>query len=84
MLLTCCLLHIAIMILRHILYLVYLCPCLSLVLFMSYLFDSVVIFSLIFVIINYIISLKQAHLFFCTFLRISYIVLDDNMNEESE
>ena len=36
----CCLIYITIMILRHILYLVYLCPCLGLNQFMSYLCDS--------------------------------------------
>ena len=58
MLLRCCLLHITIILLRHILYLVYLCPCLGQVLFMSYLCDPIFIFSLIFIIINHKISLK--------------------------
>ena len=47
MLLSYCLIHIAIVILRHILYLVYLCPCLGLGLFMSYLCDVFFISSLV-------------------------------------
>ena len=39
MLLRCCLIHISIIILRHILYLPYLCPCLDLALLMSFLCD---------------------------------------------
>ena len=39
MLLRCCLIYISIIILRHFLYLLYLCPCLELGLFMSYLCD---------------------------------------------
>ena len=39
MLLRCCLIHITIIILRHILYLLYLCPCLDLDQFMSYICD---------------------------------------------
>ena len=65
-LLRCCLLHIAIMILRHILYLVYLCPRLGLV--WRNLCAQFFIFSLIFIIINRIISLKQTHLFFANVL----------------
>ena len=38
-LLRCCLIHISIIILRHFLYLLYLCPCLVLGLFKSYLCD---------------------------------------------
>ena len=45
MLLSCCLIHIAIIILSHILYLVYLYPCLDLGLFMSYLCDLFIYFS---------------------------------------
>ena len=39
MLLRCCLTHISIVIMRHFLHLLYLCPCQNLVLFMSYLCD---------------------------------------------
>ena len=83
MLLRLCLLHITVIILRHILYLVYLCPCLGLVLFISYLCGLFFIFSLSFIIINQTISLKQTHLFFAHFLEYLILVLDDNMNEES-
>ena len=41
-------------------------------------------FSLIFIVINLIMSLKQTHLFFVHFLRISPIILDDKVEEESE
>ena len=73
MLLTCCLIHIIIIILGHILYLVYLCPCPGLGLFMSCLCDLFFISSLIFIAINRITSFKQMHLFFCTFFRRSLI-----------
>ena len=69
MLLSCCLTHIKIFIPRHILNLVYLCPCLGLSLFISYLCDLFFIFIFIFIIIN-IFSLKQTYLLFCTLLRI--------------
>ena len=68
MLLRCCLLHITIIILIHILYLVYICTYLRLVLFILYLCDPFLIFSLIFILINHIISLKQTNLFFAYFL----------------
>ena len=56
--------------LRYILYLAYLCSCLGLGLFMSYLCDLFFIISLIFIIMNHITSLKQTHLiFFCKFLK---------------
>ena len=66
-------LQIIIIILRPILYLVYLCSCLGLVLFLSYLGDPFSIVSLIFITINHIISFKQIHLFFAKILRISHI-----------
>ena len=68
MLFTCCLLHITVIVLKHILYLVHLCPCFDLFLFMSYTCDRFFIFSLIFIIINHIISIRQTHLFFAHFL----------------
>ena len=47
------------------LHLVYLCPCFGLVLFLSYLWcNPFFIFSLIFIIVNHMISLKQTRLFF--------------------
>ena len=67
MLLRCCL-YIIIIILRHILYLVYLCPCLGLNVFMSYLCDLFFIISIIFIMINSIISWIPTHLFFCLYL----------------
>ena len=82
MLFTCCLLHIAVIILKHILYLIYLRPCLGLVLFMLHLCDPFFIFSLLFIIINHIASLKQAHLIFTRFSEDYTLVLDDGMNEE--
>ena len=64
MLLRCCLIYITIIIQRHILYLVYLCPFLGLGLFMLYLYDLFFIFSLIFIAINHKTSFKQMYLFF--------------------
>ena len=72
MLLRCCLIYITIFILRHILYLVYLCPCLGLGLFMSYLCDLFFVFSLIFMVINHIPLFKQTYLLFAHFQNISY------------
>ena len=71
-------------ILRHILYLVYLCPCFDLVLFMSYLHEQFLIFDLIFIVMNHIISLKQAHLFAAYFLEYLVLVFNGNMKEENE
>ena len=71
MLLWCCLIHITIIILRNVLYLVYLRLYLGVGLFMSYLLDAFFIFRLVFIIMNHIISLKQASLFFADFLKIS-------------
>ena len=67
-LLRCCLIYVLIIILRHILYLVYLCPYLGLGLLMSCVCDLFFIFSPIFAVINHIISFKQAYLFFMHFL----------------
>ena len=55
-LLRCCLIHVYISILRHILYLVHLCPCLVQGLFMPYLCDLFFIFSLNFIVINHDIA----------------------------
>ena len=73
MLLRCCFIHITIIILRRILYLIYLCPCLGLVLLMSYLCNLFFIFNLIFVVINHVTSLKQTHLFLLHFL--GYLII---------
>ena len=67
MLLWCCLIHLTIIILAHILYLVHLPPYLVLGLFMSYLCVLSLIFSPIFVVINHITALKQVQLFLYTF-----------------
>ena len=74
MLLSCCLIYISIIILRHFLYFLYLCPCLDLGLFMLYLFDLFFIFIFIFMMINRIIQSIQKHLFFCLFFRICSII----------
>ena len=84
MLLRCCLVHIAIMILKHMLYLVYLYPCLGLGHFMSYLCDLFFIFSLVFIVINHTTSFKQACLFFVHCLESLLSLLDDNVDEENE
>ena len=49
--LLCCLIHIRIILLKHLLHLVYLCFCLSIDLFISYLCDSFSIIIFIFIII---------------------------------
>ena len=61
----CCLTHISIMILRQFLYLLYLCPCLVLSPFMSYLCDLLSFSSSFFIIISHIISSVQKDLFLC-------------------
>ena len=74
----CCLMHVTIIILKHILNLGYLGPCLALGLFMSYFCDLFFIFSLIFITINNITSWKEINLFFLpTFL-------DDNVDVDEE
>ena len=77
MLLRYCLVHITVITLRHILYLIYLGPCLGL----CYLFFIV---SLIFIAINHIKSLKQTQLCFVHSLEYHLLFLDDNVDEESE
>ena len=68
---------------RHILNLVYLGPCLGLGLFMSYLCDLFFIFSLTFIGVTHIASLKPTNLFFVHFLE--YLLFsNDNMDEETE
>ena len=74
MLLWCCLIHISIIIVRQVICLLYLCPCLDLGLFMSYLCDIFFISIFIFIMINRIISLIQTHLFFCSFFRMCPII----------
>ena len=83
MLVRCCLIHIFIIKLRHILYLVYSCQCLGLGLFMSYLCD-LFFFSPIFIVINHITSLKQTNLVFIHFLGYLQLFWDGNLGEESK
>ena len=75
MLLRCCLIHISIIILRRFIYLLYLCPCLHLGLFMPYLRESIFIFVFIFIMINCIISWIQTCLSFCLFFRIWLLII---------
>ena len=84
MLLRCWVIYITIIILKHILYLVYLCRSLCLGLFLSHLCDLFFIFSLIFIVINHMTSLRQMHLSFVNFLEYLLLFLDDNVYEESE
>ena len=51
---------------------------------MSYLCDFFFIFSLIFIVINHITSLKQTHLFFVHFLECLLLFLEDNVDEARE
>ena len=83
MLFTCCLIYITIIILRHILYLAYLCLFLGLGLFMSYLCDLFYIFSIFFVVINHMTSFRQT-LVFLIFLEYLLIFLDDNEDDVNE
>ena len=69
---------------RHILYLVYLCPCVGLGLFMLYLYVLFFIFSLIFIVMNHITSLKHLHLFFVHFLEYLLLFLDDHVDEKKK
>ena len=73
-LLSYCLIHITIIITRYILYSVYLCPCLCLCLFRSYLCKIFFIFSLIFIVTDNASSFKETYLFFGTFFRMSPII----------
>ena len=84
MLLRSFLLHITIIILRPILHLVYLRPCLGLGVFMSYLCILFLFFSLIPIVINHITSLHQMYLFFFTFLEYLLLFLNDNVGEDGK
>ena len=74
-LLRCCLMHISIIILRLFIYLLYLCSCLHLGLFMPYLHESIFIFVFIFIMIDCIISWIQTCLFLCLFFRICPVIV---------
>ena len=69
---------------RHSLYVLYLCPCLDLCLFISNLCDLFLIFIFIFIIVNRIISWIQTHTFLCLFLEFFLLLLDENLDEECE
>ena len=81
MLLKCCLIHKSIIILRHFLYLLYLCPYLDLGSFFPYLCDLFFAFIFIFIMIN---RMNTDTLAFLLFFRICPIILDDNVDEECE
>ena len=81
MLFSCCLIHIGIIMLRHFLYLLYLCLCLELDLFMSYLCDLFFIFIFIFIMIN---RMNADTCSFAYFLEYVLLFLNDNVNEEYE
>ena len=68
------LLHTTTIILGHILYLVYFCPYLTLGLFLSHLCDLLFIFSLIFIVIKHLTSLKLVSL-----LEYLLLFLDNNV-----
>ena len=73
MLLRCCLIHITIIMVGYVLHLIYLCLCLTLGLFMLYLWNLFSIFSLILKAINYIYSHKNKRTrFLDIFHNISY------------
>ena len=78
-----CLIHIAITILRNILYIVYLCSCLGLGLSVSYMCDLFFIFSFIFIAIYHITSFKQTYLILVRFIEYLLLFLDYNVDEES-
>ena len=75
-LLRCCLIHISIIIVRHFSHVLYLCSCLDLGLFISYL---CFIFTFVFIMINRIISLIQKNWSFCLFFTRCTIILDNNV-----
>ena len=51
---------------------------------MSYICDLLLIFTLVFIVINRIMSLKQTHWFFLQVLEYLLLFLDDNLDEENE
>ena len=61
-----------------------LCHCLGLGLYFSNLCDLCFFFSLIFIVINHITSLKRTLLFFVHFLEYLLLFLDDKVDEESK
>ena len=81
-LLRCPLIHISNIILRFILYLIYLCSCQGLALFM-YLCDLFFILSFISIVINHITLFKQKHLFCVHIFRTFLLFLDNNVDENA-
>ena len=82
MLLRCCLIHTSIIILKHFLYLLFLCPCQDLGLFMAYLCYCFFIFIFIFIVVNRIISRVQTRLFFAYFLEYIQLFFNDSWYKE--
>ena len=74
MLLRFCLIHKSIIILGDFLYLLYLCLCLYLGLFLSYLCNLCFIFIFIFMMISRIILSIQTYMFFCLYFRVCPII----------
>ena len=74
MLLRCCWVPISIVKIRQFAYLLYLCLCLDLDIFMSYLCDLFFFFFSIFIMINRIISWIQTHWFLCLYFRVPPII----------
>ena len=84
MLLRCCLIHITVIILKYTLYLVYLGLFLVLGLLMSYLWVYVsFIFSLIFVAINHITSLKPFNVCYSRKVMHSFNVISLNVSQRT-
>ena len=81
MLLSCRLINISIIIVRHFLYLLYLCPCIDSGQFISYLCDLFFIFIFICIMINRLISWIQTHCF-AYYLKYALLFLDDNVDED--
>ena len=84
MLLRCCSIRISYIILRHFLYLQYLCPCLELGLYMPYLCDQFFFFIFILIMINSIILWKLTHLFCWLFLEYAILFFDNTVDEQCE
>ena len=84
MLIRCRLIHKSIIILKDFLYLLYLCPCLYLGLFFSYLCYVFFIFIFIFIMTACIFLWTRHTCSFAYFLEYVLLFLDDNVNEECE
>ena len=80
----CYLMDVTVITLEHFLFLIHLCPCLDLCLFMSHLCDLYFILSLSFIVINHIVSLKHTHLSLVHFLEYLQLFLEENVDKESK